>query len=154
MEQAVMLCNFKRRYMRSPYNSAYCSTKPLFSSTGDVLTRSRFVTLSFNFGSFSPTEIISHAQKNIIATDTDIKYCMWQKRAPLLGLTKSIYYVNGTVFQFHINHLAEIQLKLFWSEIHNSLKISGLYPDIWNIRSGESWCCLKNRSFTLILRAY
>ena len=31
-------------------------------STGDVFTRSRFVTVSFNFGSFSPTEIISHAQ--------------------------------------------------------------------------------------------
>ena len=35
------------------------------------------------------------------------------KRAPLLGLAKSTYYVTETVFQFDINYLAEIQLKLF-----------------------------------------
>ena len=35
------------------------------------------------------------------------------KRAPLLGLATSTYYVTEAVFQFDINHLDEIQLKLF-----------------------------------------
>ena len=41
MEQAVIPGNFKRRYKRSPYDCVCCSTKSLFSSIGDVLSRSR-----------------------------------------------------------------------------------------------------------------
>ena len=41
MEQAVTPGNFKRRCKRSPYDCVCCSTKSLFSSIGDVVTRSR-----------------------------------------------------------------------------------------------------------------
>ena len=47
----------------------------LLSSIDQYCLNSRlFTVVSFNFGSFSPTEIISHAQQNITSTDSDIMH--------------------------------------------------------------------------------
>ena len=43
-------------------------------SISNVLTQSGFTVVSLNFGSFSQTEIISHAQEDIISTDADIMH--------------------------------------------------------------------------------
>ena len=42
-----------------------------------------FTVVSFNFGSFSQTKIIGHAQKNIISTDADITHFLWRRKDSL-----------------------------------------------------------------------
>ena len=42
-----------------------------------------FTVVSFNFGPFSQTKIIGHAQKNIISTDADITHFLWRRKDSL-----------------------------------------------------------------------